>query len=85
MLKVHSGKPNDWEGGENWVKGVVKKHMINESTREIGPDSEVEDGRRFQDILVENVGSCKRISPVRFTAVNKHQVLKEFELANSVV
>ena len=72
MLKVHGGKPNDWEGSENGVKGVVKKHMINEGTREIGPDSEVEDGRRLQYILVENVGSCKRVSPVRLTSVNKH-------------
>ena len=64
MLKVHSGKPNDWEGCENWVISVVKKHVVNEGTREIGPDSEVEYGRSFQDILVENVGSCKRISPV---------------------
>ena len=85
MLKVHCGKPNDWKGCENWVKGVVKKHMINEGTREIGPDSEVENGRRFQDILVENVSSCIRVSPVRFTSMNKHQVLQELELANGIV
>ena len=85
MLKVHSGEPNDWESCENWVKGVVKKHVINEGTREIGPDSEVEDGGRFQDILVENVGSCKRVSPVRLTAVNKHQVFEELKFADSVV
>lgn len=85
VLKVKQGIVHYWDGGEHDIIQLVNERLIEDLCTEYRPKSKDILSANIQNILVESVEHQQRVSPVCFSAVNKHQGLQVPELTDREV